>query len=122
EAEKAFDLALSQYEAKYPKAMECLGKDRAEMLTFYDFPAEHWSHIRTSNPVESMFSTIRLRTSKTRNCGSRDTALAMMFKLAQSAERHWRRLKGHGLLGEVIAGVRFKDGIRDIGQTGRSAA
>jgi transposase-like protein len=122
EAEKAFDLALSQYEAKYPRAMECLKKDRAEMLTFYDFPAEHWIHIRTSNPVESMFSTIRLRTAKTRNCGSRETVLAMTFKLAQSAGKRFRRLKGHERLGDVITGVRFKDGVRETGQSGRSAA
>jgi transposase-like protein len=122
DAEKAFDLALAQYEAKYPKAMECLRKDRAELLSFYDFPAEHWTHIRTSNPVESMFSTIRLRTAKTRNCGSRETVLAMIFKLAQSAEKRWRRLRGHALLGEVITGVRFKDGVREGDQSDRSAA
>jgi transposase-like protein len=122
EAEKAFDLALSQYGAKYPKAMECLRKDRPEMLTFYDFPAEHWIHIRTSNPVESMFSTIRLRTAKTRNCGSRETVLTVMFKLAQSAEKRWRRLKGHVLLNEVITGIRFKDGVREADQSGRNAA
>jgi transposase-like protein len=122
EAEKAFDLALKQYGAKYSKAMECLNKDREEMLSFYDYPAEHWIHIRTSNPVESMFSTIRLRTAKTRNCGSRATVLTMIFKLAQSAEKRWRRLKGHALLGEVITGVRFKDGIRFESNSSRSAA
>jgi transposase-like protein len=121
DAEKAFNLALSQYEAKYPKAMECLRKDRAELLSFYDFPVEHWARIRTSNPVESMFSTIRLRMAKTRNRGSRETVLAMMFKLAQSTEKKWRRLRGHTLLGEVITGVRFKDGVREGDQSDRSA-
>jgi transposase-like protein len=113
EADKAFDLALEKYGVKYASAMECLKKDRAELLTFYDYPAEHWIHIRTSNPIESAFSSIRLRTAKTRNCGSRETTLSMIFKLAQSAEKRWRKLQGHKLLGEVIVGIRFKDGIRD---------
>ena len=121
-AEKACDLALEQYSSKYAGAMECLKKDREELLTFYDFPAEHWIHIRTSNPIESAFSSIRLRTAKTRNCGSRETTLSMMFKLAQSAEKRWRRLQGHKLLGEVITGVRFKDGMQDSGSTDRNAA
>jgi transposase-like protein len=114
-AETAFDLALEKYGVKYASAMECLRKDKSELLTFYDFPAEHWTHIRTSNPIESAFSSIRLRTAKTRNCGSRETALSMIFKLAQSAEKRWRKLQGHKLLGEVITGIRFKDGIRDTG-------
>jgi transposase-like protein len=122
EAEKAFDLALEQYSAKYPKAMDCLGKNRTEMLAFYDFPAEHWIHIRTSNPIESAFSTIRLRTAKMRNCGSRETTLSMVFKLAESAEKRWKRLQGHKLLCEVISGVKFKDGIRESEQSDRSAA
>jgi transposase-like protein len=122
EAELAFDLALERYGAKYSGAMECLKKDRAELLTFYDFPAEHWIHIRTSNPIESAFSTIRLRTSRTRNCGSRETTLTMIFKLAESAQRKWKRLKGHKLLGEVITGVKFKDGIRESEQSDRSVA
>lgn len=112
-ANKAFDLALEKYGAKYSSAMECLRKDRDELLTFYDFPAEHWIHIRTSNPIESAFSSIRLRTAKTRNCGTRETTLAMIFRLAQSAEKRWKRLRGYKLLGEVITGVRFKDGIRE---------
>jgi len=122
EAQNAFDLALEQYSAKYARAMECLEKDREELLTFYDFPAEHWIHIRTSNPIESAFSTIRLRTAKTRNCGSRETTLTMVFKLAQSAERRWKRLKGHKLLGEVITGVKFKDGVRESDQSDRNVA
>ena len=121
-AVKAFDSAMAKYGAKYPKAIECLNKDREELLAFYSFPAAHWVHIRTSNPVESTFSTIRLRTAKTRNCGSRATTLAMVFKLAQSAEKRWRKLKGYELLGEVISGVIFKDGIRVSDQSDRSAA
>ena len=121
-AEKAFDLALSQYGAKYGKAMDCLKKDRDELLAFYDFPAEHWIHIRTSNPIESAFSSIRLRTAKTRNCGSRETTLSMIFKLAQSSEKRWRKLQGHKLLGEVIIGIRFKDGIRDTDMSDSRAA
>jgi len=122
EAGKAFDRATAKYGAKYPKAIDCLTKDREELLAFYNFPAVHWVHIRTSNPVESAFSTIRLRTAKTRNCGSRATTLAMVFKLAQSAEKRWRKLKGYELLGEVITGVIFKDGIRVSDQSDRSAA
>ena len=80
-AHKAFDVALAKYSAKYPKAMECLKKDRDAMLAFYDFPAEHWTSIRTTNPIESAFATVRLRTAKMRNCGSRNTTLAMVFKL-----------------------------------------
>jgi len=121
-AEKAFDLALSKYEAKYSRAMECLKKDRDELLSFYDFPAEHWQHLRTSNPIESLFSGIRLRTSKTRNCGTRETTLSMVFKLAQSAERKWRRLRGYQMLSEVISGIKFEDGIRVAGQSDRFAA
>ncbi len=121
-AEKAFDLAISQYEVKYAKAMECLRKDRDELLSFYDFPAEHWGHIRTSNPIESAFSSIRLRTAKTRNCGSRETTLSMVFKLAQSAEKRWRKLRGYKLLGDVVRGIRFKDGIREQIQSSRSVA
>lgn len=116
DAERAFDLFLSSYEAKYPKATECLGKDRDPLLTFYDFPAEHWTHIRTTNPIESTFATVRLRTTKTRGCVSRAGILAMVFKLTKSAEQGWRKLKGATLLGQVIKGVRFKDGIQEEAQ------
>jgi len=109
-ANKAFDLFVETYEAKYPKAVDCLTKDRDELLAFYDFPAEHWQHIRTTNPIESTFATVRLRTAKTRGCGSRKTILAMVFKLGQSAEKRWCRLRGFRLLGEVIRGVKFVDG------------
>lgn len=111
-AEKAFDSCIRKYEAKYPKAMECLKKDRDRMLTFYDFPAEHWGHIRTSNPIESVFATVRLRTTRTKNCGSRITTLAMAFKLMLTAQKRWHRLRGYQLLADVINGVQFKDGIK----------
>lgn len=111
-ANKAFDLCIKQYETKYPKAMECLSKDRDKLLTFYDFPAEHWGHLRTTNPIESVFASVRLRTTKTKSCGSRKTTLAMAFKLMQSAQKRWQRLRGYDLLADVIEGVEFKDGIR----------
>jgi transposase-like protein len=110
DAYKAFDIALTTYSSKYPRAMECLEKDKVEMLAFYDFPAPHWQHIRTSNPIESTFATVRLRTKKTRGCVARHTILAMVWKLGQSAQIKWRKLRGFKLLGEVIRGVQFKDG------------
>ena len=109
-AEKAFDRFVAKYGAKYDKAVACLSKDREALLAFYDFPAEHWKHVRTTNPIESTFATVRLRTAKTKGCLSRQTALAMVFKLAKSAERHWRRLDGSERLAQVIEGVRFRDG------------
>ena len=111
-AEQAFDKFLLSYEAKYPKASECLHKDRSALLTFYDFPALHWSHIRTTNPIESTFATVRLRTSKTRGCVSRGGLLAMVFKLMKVAEQKWYKLKGSELLVQVIQGIRFKDGTQ----------
>ena len=111
-ANKAFDLCVKQYETKYPKAMECLSKDRDKLLAFYDFPAEHWGHLRTTNPIESVFATVRLRTTKTKSCGSRTTTLAMAFKLMQSAQKRWQRLRGYNLLADVIEDVIFKDGIK----------
>ncbi len=110
EAEAAFDRFLAKYGAKYDKAAHCLAKDRAALLAFYDVPAEHWKHVRSTNPVESTFATVRLRTATTKGCLSRDTALALVFKLAEAAERHWRRLNGPDRLAEVIRGVRFRDG------------
>jgi transposase-like protein len=110
-AELAFDNFLLSYEPKYPKASECLSKDRPALLTFYDFPALHWQHIRTTNPIESTFATVRLRTSKTRGCVSRGGMLAMVFKLTKVAEQKWHKLKGHELLVQVTQGVRFKDGV-----------
>lgn len=112
EANDAFDTFIEAYDAKYPKAVECLTKDREELLTFYDFPADHWRHLRTTNPIESTFATIRLRTAKTRGCLSPNTALTMVFKLALCAQSPWRRLNGSELLTDVVGGVRFKDGVR----------
>lgn len=110
QADKAFDGFLKTYEAKYPKAADCLQKDREALLAFYQFPAEHWQHIRTTNPIESTFATVRLRTAKTRGCLSRTTALTMAFQLVRCAEKTWRRLRGYQRLAEVIAGIEFVDG------------
>lgn len=110
EADKAFDLFVATYEPKYPKAVACLVKDRDVLLTFYDFPAEHWIHIRTTNPIESTFATVRLRHRRTKGNGSRAACLAMVYKLAESASKNWRRLNGHALIPDVIAGVQFTDG------------
>ena len=112
-AEQAVDHFLLSYEAKYPKASECLRKDRDVLLTFYDFPAEHWQHIRTTNPIESTFSTVRLRTNKTRGCVSRAGMLTMVFKLTKTAEQKWHKLKGHERLAQVVKGVKFKDGLQE---------
>jgi transposase-like protein len=111
-AEKAFDHFIASYEAKYPKAAECLAKDRDVLLTFYDFPAEHWIHLRTTNPIESTFATVRLRTAKTRGMLTRDTMLTMVFKLSMSAQKRWRRLNRPERLGELIEGIKFVDGIK----------
>ena len=112
EAHRAFDAFVATYGQKYPKAAQCLAKDRDELLAFYDFPAEHWPHLRTTNPIESTFATVRLRTEKTKGCGTRAACLTMTFKLVQSAQRRWNRLKGSALLREVIDGIQFIDGIR----------
>lgn len=114
EAQKAFDWFVTTFEAKYPKATACLAKDRAALLAFYDFPAEHWVHLRTSNPIESAFATVRLRTNKTKGCGSRVACLTMVFKLAKLAESHWRTLNGNVLLEDVIRGMKFVDGIKEL--------
>jgi transposase-like protein len=112
DAVAAMEKFSRDHRAKYPKAVECLLKDRDELLAFYDFPAEHWQHLRTTNPIESTFATVRLRTAKTKGCGSRQACLTMVFKLCQSAEKNWRRLNGCALLKEVSAGIEFVDGIR----------
>ncbi len=111
DAGKAFDHFIEIYQLKYPKACECLEKDRDQMLAFYDFPAEHWIHIRTSNPIESSFATVRLRTAKTRGCVSRSTILTMVDKLGLSAEKGWKKLRGFKRLAEVTEDVKFIDGI-----------
>jgi len=117
-AEKAFDRFLATYEAKYPKAVQCLAKDREELLAFYDFPAAHWQHLRTTNPIESSFATIRLRSAKTKNCVSARTGLALVHQLAMSAQKRWRKLRGFHQLADIVAGVRFIDGVdeREIEQ------
>lgn len=112
DADKAFDLFVATYEAKYPKATECLSKDRDVLLTFYDFPAEHWIHLRTTNPIESTFATVRLRHRRTKGNGSRLACLTMVFKLMQSASKRWRLLNGSNLLADVIQGATFTDGIK----------
>jgi transposase-like protein len=110
EATKAFDRFIATFEAKYPKATECLAKDREELLAFYDFPAEHWKHVRTTNPIESTFATVKLRTAKTRGCLSRTTALTMVFQLCRVAEKSWRKLNGPKRFAQVIEGVEFVNG------------
>jgi putative transposase len=122
DANKAFDNAIERFESKYAKAMGCLKKDRTEMLAFYDFPAEHWAHIRTSNPIESAFATVRLRSKKSRNCGSRDTTLTMVFKLLESAQKRWIKIRGFGLLTLLINNTKFKDGVQIEEQPNRKAA
>jgi transposase-like protein len=111
-ANQAFDSFLETYGAKYPKACECLAKDREELLTFYDFPAEHWKHLRTTNPIESVFATVRLRHRRTKGNGSRTRCLAMVHQLMLSAAKKWRLLNGSDLLPDVIQGVQFTDGVK----------
>ncbi len=113
----AFGLFIAAYEQKYPKAAECLEKDREALLAFYDFPAEHWVHPRTTNPIESTFSTVRLRTDKTRGSLLRETTLTMVFKLFESAQKRWRRLNGAEYLSDVYEGVEFQDGSYCPGST-----
>ena len=113
-ANRAFNAFVETFKAKYPAAVECLVKDRDVMLTFYDFPAEHWKHIRTTNPIESMFATVRLRHRRTKGNGSRVACLTMVFKLAESAQRRWRVLNGYQLIPDVISGVPFVDGIKKV--------
>ena len=121
DAEKAFDLFIKIYEPKFPKAALCLRKDCDELMAFYDFPAQHWQSIRTSNPIESAFATIRHRTKRSKGCLTRDGMLHMMFKLGQCAEQNWRKLRGFDYLAKVITGVTFKDGI-ETPQTNQIAA
>jgi transposase-like protein len=111
DALNAYDVFLKTYEAKYPKACECLRKDKAVLFTFYDFPAEHWNHIRSTNVIESAFATVRHRTRQTKGCGSRLATLTMVFKLATEAEKHWRRINGYKLISKVMEGVQFVDGL-----------
>jgi len=117
QAGKAFDRFVRDFGAKYPKAVAKLVKDRAVLLAFYDFPAEHWVHIRTTNPIESSFATIRHRTTRTKNCVSRNTLLGLVFQLALTAQKSWRKLGGFMLLPAVVQGIRFVDGLRVTDQT-----
>jgi putative transposase len=121
EAEEAFDAFVERFDAKYPKATECLGKDRESLLAFYDFPAEHWTHIRTTNVIESSFATIRHRSRQTKGCVTRSTMLTMIFKMGQCAEGSWRKLRGFRHLAKVIEGVKFKDGI-EVTEDNKAAA
>jgi putative transposase len=111
DAEAAFDAFIESYQVKYEKAAECLNKDRDALLTFYDFPAEHWKHLRTTNPIESTFATVRHRTRWSKGCLSNRTALAMVFKLMEAAQKSWRRLDGNNQLPKLILGVKFADGL-----------
>jgi len=111
EANRAFDRFQDQYGAKYPKAVEKLSRDREALLTFYDFPAEHWVHLRTTNPIESTFATVRHRTTRTKNCVSRSTFLGLAFKLIEEAEKTWRRIRGAERIDELLGGTRFRDGL-----------
>ena len=111
-----------KYAAKYEKAVACLIKDRDALLTFYDFPAEHWDHLRTANPIESVFATVRHRTIRTKGALSQDTARLMVFKLAMAAAKTWRRLKGENQLPKVIQGVTFRDGVEVTDTPAQSAA
>jgi transposase-like protein len=111
DALKAYDRFCKEHRAKYPKAVECLEKDKDALFAFYDFPAEHWAHLRSTNPIESAFATVRHRHRQTKGCGSRMATLAMVFKLAAQAEKHWRRLNGYQLIPHVVKGVVFKDGV-----------
>jgi putative transposase len=111
EALKAYERFLTNYQLKYPKACECLEKDKDTLFSFYQFPAEHWPHLRTTNPIESTFATVRLRTQRTKGCGSRIATLTMVYKLGLEAQKTWRRLNGAEKLTKVIGGIRFVDGL-----------
>ena len=122
EAYKAWKEFLSRFEDKYPKACDCLRKDKDELLAFYDFPAKHWQHIRSTNPIESTFATVRHRTKRTKGCGSRMATETMVFKLCREAEKRWRKLQGYQRLAEVIQGVNFRDGFTEEEWLQREAA
>lgn len=114
DAVKAFDTFVEKFGAKYVAATQCLKKDRDELLAFYDFPAEHWKHVRTSNPIESTFATVRLRHRRTKGSGTREASLVMVFKLVEAAQKRWRRLDGSKLLLEVLRGTKFVDGVEAV--------
>jgi putative transposase len=118
----ALELFVGTYDAKYEKAVDCLTKDRDVLLAFYDFPAEHWKHLRTTNPIESTFATVRHRTIRSKGCLSNKTALAMVFKLVEAAQKSWRRLRGYNQLPKVVQGVKFNDGIEVVRLQTQAAA
>ena len=118
----AFDAFVETWSPKYEKAVGCLTKDRDVLLAFYDFPAEQWKHLRTSNPIESSFATVRHRTVRSKGCLSNRTALAMIYKLAEAAEKSWRRLDGHNQLPKIILGIKFADGIEVVRSQAQTAA
>ncbi len=121
DAEAALGVFAEKYQAKYEPAVTCLTKDLNAMLAFFDFPAEHWQHLRTTNPIESVFATVRHRTVRTKGCLSHRTALVMVFKLVMAATRTWRRLKGRNQLPKIIDGVRFNDGV-EVKEPSRAVA
>ena len=110
DALEAYDHFVTTYKDKYPKAVTCLEKDKDVLFTFYDFPAANWNHIRTTNPIESTFATVRLRTKKTKGCGTRMATLTMVFKLALEAQRTWKRIKGYEFIPLVLENKKFVDG------------
>jgi transposase-like protein len=112
DASRAIDAFVAEFEPKWPKAAAKLTKDREQLLTFYDFPAEHWRHLRTTNPIESSFATVKLRTRVTKGAGSKDAALAMAYKLLDAAQDRWRMFNGAELVKELLDGATFKDGIK----------
>jgi transposase-like protein len=116
-AETAFDAFIESYQLKYEKAADCLAKDRNALLAFYDFPAEHWKHLRTTNPIESTFATVRHRTIRSKGCLSNKTALAMVFKLVEGAQKSWRRLDGHNQLPKLVQGVKFANGLEVVAKS-----
>ena len=122
DAVKAFEAFVETYQVKYQRAADCLTNDRDALLAFYDFPAEHWKHLRTTNPIESTFATVRHRTIRSKGCLSNKTALAMVFKLVEGAQKSWRRIDGHNQLPKLLEDVKFADGIEGIGDSAVSQA
>jgi putative transposase len=122
DAVSAFDALVETDQVKYERAVDCLTKDRDALLAFYDFPVEHWKHLRTTNPIESTFATVRHRTIRSKGGLSNKTALAMVFKLVEGAQKSWRRIDGHNQLPKLIQGVKFADGFEVIGHSALSQA
>ena len=112
DANVAFDVFIEEFDAKYPKAVDCLRNHREALMAFYNYPAEHWRHIRTTNVIESPFAAVRLRTNKTKGCGSRQATLTMVFKLLESAQKRWQRIHGYAKADDIWQGIKYQDGIR----------